>query len=68
MGARGAADGRGLTRIWPDRNDRAFGYQNLIVYAGAVAPANPGVNPSLTITAVAEHLMTTVPAAAASAA
>ena len=28
---------------------------------GSVVPANPGVNPSLTITALAEHAMTWVP-------
>jgi cholesterol oxidase len=68
MGARGAADGGGLSRIRPDRNGRVFGRHNLIVCAGAVAPANPGVNPCLTIAALGEHVVTTVPAAAATAA
>ena len=36
---------------------RVFGYQNLLVCDGAAMPANPGVNPSLTITALAEHAM-----------
>jgi len=40
---------------------RAFGYENLIVCDGAAVPANPGVNPSLTITAIAEHAMSHVP-------
>jgi len=31
-----------------------FGYRNLLVCDGAAVPANPGVNPSLTITAMAE--------------
>jgi cholesterol oxidase len=37
-------------------NDRQeiFGYKNLLVCDGAAVPANPGVNPSLTITAMAE--------------
>lgn len=45
-----------------DREGRAFGYRNLIICDGSILPANPGVNPSLTITALAEQLMSTVPA------
>ena len=41
--------------IGPD--NRVFGYQNLLVCDGAAVPANPGVNPSLTITAMAERAM-----------
>ncbi len=44
-----------------DSHQRAFGYENLLVCDGSVVPANPGVNPSLTITALAEHAMTWVP-------
>jgi cholesterol oxidase len=44
-----------------DRHHRAFGYTNLLVCDGSVVPANPGVNPSLTITALAEHAMSHVP-------
>lgn len=44
-----------------DRNGHAFGYQNLIVCDGSILPANPGVNPSLTITALAEQIMSAVP-------
>ena len=36
---------------------RVFGYENLLVCDGAAIPANVGVNPSLTITALAEHAM-----------
>ncbi|CAN5222239.1 GMC family oxidoreductase [soil metagenome] len=43
-----------------DRDCRAFEYENLIVCDGAAVPANPGVNPSLTITALAEHAMSKV--------
>ena len=46
-----------------DRHQRAFGYRNLLVCDGSVVPANPGVNPSLTITALAEHAMSHVPPA-----
>jgi cholesterol oxidase len=34
-----------------DGDHRVFGYQNLLICDGAVIAANPGVNPSLTITA-----------------
>jgi cholesterol oxidase len=43
-----------------DRDLRVFGYRNLLVCDGAAMPANPGVNPSLTITALAEHAMSTI--------
>jgi cholesterol oxidase len=46
-----------------DRNGRLFGYENLIVCDGSIFPANPGVNPSMTVLALAEHIMTTVPPA-----
>ncbi len=44
-----------------DAGNRVFGYENLMVCDGAAIPANPGVNPSLTITALAEHAMAQVP-------
>ena len=44
-----------------DSANRVFGYENLLVCDGAAMPANPGVNPSLTITALAEHAMAEVP-------
>ncbi|HET6551832.1 MAG TPA: GMC family oxidoreductase, partial [Solirubrobacter sp.] len=43
-----------------DARSRAFGYENLLVCDGAAIPANVGVNPSLTITALAEHAMSNV--------
>ena len=45
-----------------DHRQRVFGYENLLVCDGAAIPANVGVNPSLTITALAEHAMSHVPA------
>ena len=44
-----------------DGYGRVFGYRNLLVCDGSIMPANPGVNPSLTITALAEHAMSRVP-------
>ena len=44
-----------------DRDHRVFAYENLLVCDGAAIPANPGVNPSLTITALAELAMSRVP-------
>ena len=46
-----------------DSRQRVFGYENLLVCDGSAIPANVGVNPSLTITALAEHAMSHLPAA-----
>jgi cholesterol oxidase len=43
-----------------DHRQRVFGYENLLVCDGSAIPANIGVNPSLTITALAERAMTFV--------
>ncbi len=48
-----------------DWRNRVFGYDNLYVIDGSMIPGNLGVNPSLTITALAEHAMSHLPAAAA---
>jgi cholesterol oxidase len=48
---RGVVDGR----------HRVFGYKNMYVCDGSVVSANLGVNPSLTITALAERAMTFIP-------
>ncbi len=44
-----------------DARHEAFGHPGLFVVDGSVIPANLGVNPSLTITALAEHAMSQVP-------
>ena len=40
-----------------DKDNKVFGYVNLFVIDGAMISANPGVNPSLSITAIAERAM-----------
>ncbi|HEY3344005.1 MAG TPA: GMC family oxidoreductase [Anaerolineaceae bacterium] len=44
-------------------NDRfeVHGYPGLFIVDGSVVPANPGVNPSLTIAALAEYVMSKAP-------
>lgn len=48
-----------------DHRHRVFGYDDLYVVDGSAVSANPGVNPSLTITAMAERAMDYIPARAA---
>jgi cholesterol oxidase len=45
-----------------DKDLRVFGYQSMLICDGSAMPANPGVNPALTITALAEHAMAQIPA------
>jgi len=47
-----------------DARGQVFGYENLLITDGSALPANPGVNPSLTITALAEHTIAQVPPSA----
>jgi cholesterol oxidase len=60
----GAVIGHGPEDGVVDSCQRVFGYENLLVCDGAAVPANVGVNPSLTITALAEHAMSHIPEAA----
>ncbi|MBB4664169.1 GMC family oxidoreductase [Conexibacter arvalis] len=64
----GAVIGGDATRGVIDARQRVFGYDNLLVCDGAAVPANVGVNPSLTITAMTEHAMSQIPPAGAPAA
>jgi cholesterol oxidase len=59
----GAVIGADPSRGVIDARQRVFGYDNLLVCDGSAIPANVGVNPSLTITALAEHAMSHIPAA-----
>lgn len=45
-----------------DENQKVYGYENLYVCDGSTISANPGVNPSLTITAMTERAMSKIPA------
>ncbi len=47
-----------------DSRHRVFGYRNMYICDGSVVAANLGVNPSLTITALAERAMSFIPPAA----
>jgi cholesterol oxidase len=44
-----------------DKENRVFGYENMLVCDGSMISANPGVNPSLSITAISEHAMSKIP-------
>ena len=43
-----------------DQDNHVFGYENMLVCDGAMVSANPGVNPALTITALAERAMSKI--------
>lgn len=56
----GAGPGEGVV----DFHGRVHGHPGLYVADGSVVPVNLGVNPSLTITALAEHILSGIPAKA----
>ncbi len=51
----GACMGKTIDDGVIDSNNRVFGYENMFVFDGAMISANPGVNPSLSITAITER-------------
>ncbi len=53
----GAVIASGPSQGVADAQGRVFGYDGLYVADGSAIPANLGVNPALTITALAEHVM-----------
>lgn len=56
----GVAIGRNAQEGVVDESGEVFGYKNLRVIDGSIIPGNLGVNPSLTITALAEYTMSKV--------
>ena len=57
----GASIGRTPEEGVVDLHGRVFGAKDLWILDGSIVPGNLGVNPSLTITALAEHAMEAVP-------
>ncbi len=58
----GAVMGRNISEGVIDTDHKVFGYQNMFVCDGSAVSANPGVNPSLTISALAERAISKIPA------
>ncbi|WP_378176090.1 GMC oxidoreductase [Aquimarina sp. SS2-1] len=44
-----------------DMNNKVFGYDHMYICDGSMISANPGVNPSLSITAITERAMSKIP-------
>ena len=57
----GVVIGKDAERGVIDHEQRVFAYENLMICDGSAVPANPGVNPSLTIAAMTERAMSKVP-------
>ncbi len=57
----GAVMGRNREEGVIDKDNRVFGYENMYICDGSMISANPGVNPSLTITALTERAMSKIP-------
>ncbi len=56
----GAPIGRDASEGVVDENFQVHNYPGLYIIDGSIMPANPGVNPSLTITALAEYAMSKI--------
>jgi cholesterol oxidase len=57
----GACMGKNDSEGVIDKDNHVFNYKNMLVCDGAMISANPGVNPSLSITAIAERAMSKIP-------
>src|SRR5581483_8944701 len=57
----GAPIGRDASEGVVNENFEVHHYPGMYIIDGSIMPANPGVNPSLTITALAEYAMTKIP-------
>ena len=58
----GAVMGKNIKEGVIDKDNRVFGYHNMLICDGSMISSNPGVNPSLTITALSERAMSKIPA------
>ncbi len=56
----GAVMGRDRNEGVIDKDNKVFGYENMYICDGSMISANPGVNPSLTITALSERAMSKI--------
>ncbi len=56
----GAPMGQNVDDGVVNENFEVFNYEGLYIIDGSIMPANPGVNPSLTITALAEYAMSKI--------
>lgn len=56
----GACMGKDASSGVIDLNNRVFNYKNMLICDGSAISANPGVNPSLSITAITERAMSKV--------
>ncbi|TCI90129.1 GMC oxidoreductase [Tenacibaculum sp. M341] len=57
----GAVMGKDVTNGVINKENKVFGYENMYVCDGSMISANPGVNPSLSITAITELAMSKIP-------
>jgi len=57
----GAVMGSDISKGVINTDNQVFKYQNMLVIDGAMISANPGVNPALSITAIAERAMSKIP-------
>lgn len=56
----GACMGKTIDEGVIDKDNKVFGYENLYIFDGSMISANPGVNPSLSITAITEYGMSKI--------
>ena len=57
----GACMGKDASSGLIDKDNKVFNYKNMMVCDGSMISANPGVNPSLSITAISERAMSKMP-------
>jgi len=57
----GAVMGKDASEGVINKNNEVFGYPHMYVIDGSMISANPGVNPALSITAIAERAMDQIP-------